>query len=269
MQGAQMDGARSDIASDLAPRASDAKRQAALLEGLRAALAEPAEQRLYRSGKLSGLFVSRVGAAGEAAQEALRRGLVESTRVEVKSRTNIEWVRLTPRGIEFLHEHDSPQAVLGTLQETLRLTRNGIPVFLEQLRIDLHVLADRWAGEIAQVVARLDGLAERVDLALRRFEASGPSLSENLEALVPWGLDALTYLDHRTKTGMIGNCPLPELFHALRPSHPRLSLLDFQDGLRRLFDAGAIHLDAAKPEEMFEPEYVLVLGSHIYYYAHR
>src|SRR2546421_715129 len=44
----------------------------ALVDALKLALAEPGEQRLYKSGKLDGLFAGRVGVNGEAAARALR-----------------------------------------------------------------------------------------------------------------------------------------------------------------------------------------------------
>ncbi len=41
-----------------------------LLDALKRALAAPGEQRLYKSGKLEGLFPSRTGSAAEAAERA-------------------------------------------------------------------------------------------------------------------------------------------------------------------------------------------------------
>src|SRR2546428_6916529 len=78
-----------------------------LLAALRAALTA-GEQRLYRSGKLDGLFPGRTGTASAAAQQALRDGLLEVVRTETKGRTTIDWVRIAPRGVDFLHEHESP-----------------------------------------------------------------------------------------------------------------------------------------------------------------
>src|SRR5262249_26176744 len=76
-----------------------------LIEALRQAAAEAGEQRLYKSGKLSGLFPGRAGANAEAAAQALRDGLLEVVRTETKGKTTIEWVRVTPKGVEFLHNH--------------------------------------------------------------------------------------------------------------------------------------------------------------------
>src|SRR5579872_663098 len=64
-----------------------------LLEALKRGLARPGEHRLYKSGKLDGLFPGRAGAGGEAAARALREGLIETARTETKGKTVIDWVR--------------------------------------------------------------------------------------------------------------------------------------------------------------------------------
>jgi hypothetical protein len=104
------------------------KRDAALLDGLRAALAGD-EHRLYRSGKLDGLFASKTGPAGEAAALAIREGLLEYSRTETRGRFEFEWVRLTSKGVEYLYEHDSPKAVLAELRDMLAAARSGIPMW--------------------------------------------------------------------------------------------------------------------------------------------
>src|SRR5712692_5192092 len=91
----------------------------ALVEALKQALAEPGEQRLFKSGKLAGLFPGRSGANADAAARALRDGLLEIARSETKGKTVIEWVRVTPGGVQFLHDHESPLTVLRELREEL------------------------------------------------------------------------------------------------------------------------------------------------------
>src|SRR5262245_7932834 len=89
----------------------------ALLDGLRRALENPAEQRLYKSGKLEGLFPGRTGVNGEAAARALREGLLEVVRTELRGKTSCEWVRSTPRAVSFLHDHESPVRALQDLRD--------------------------------------------------------------------------------------------------------------------------------------------------------
>src|SRR4051812_23845704 len=105
----------------------------ALLEALRAALSA-GEQRLYRSGKLDGLFPSRTGPAGDAARVALRDGLLEITRTENRGKTTIDWVRLAPRGVDFLHEHESPLRALQELRAALATNQKALPTWLGELR---------------------------------------------------------------------------------------------------------------------------------------
>src|SRR5262249_36544904 len=105
-----------------------------LLGALKRALAEPGDQRLYRGGKLAGLFASRHGPAGDAAATAIREGLFEVVRTETKGKFTTEWVRLTPKGVDYLHDHESPLAVLRELRTALNTTQAGVPVFLGQMQ---------------------------------------------------------------------------------------------------------------------------------------
>src|SRR5262245_30310945 len=123
------------------------KETVALVQALKQALAEPGEQRLFRSGKLTGLFASRSGANGDAAALALRDGLLEVVRSEVRGKTTIEWVRPTPRGVNFVHEHESPQRVLEELRSVLQTTRASVPGWLAEMRQDLQAMAARLAED--------------------------------------------------------------------------------------------------------------------------
>jgi hypothetical protein len=96
-------------------------------------------------------------------------------------------------------------------------------------------------------------------------------LPNGVASTVPWGLELLTYLDRRRATGAKENCPLPELFAAVRRHNPNLSLSEFQTGLRRLGDHKALRLLAfdGPAERMPHPEYALLDGANVLYYAAR
>ncbi len=241
--------------------------QDALIEALQQALAEPAEQRLYRGGKLAGLFASRGGVSGESAARAVRDGLLEIVRTEIKGKSAIEWVRVTPRGIDFLHEHESPVQVLRELQGLLRATESALPAWLAEMRDNLQAQADRLTEETRRWTHHLETLSHRVNEAIRQLAPPPP----DGVASVPWAGDALTYLDKRRGSGAPGDCPLPELFAALRGQHPDLSVPLFHDGLRRLYDRKALRLlpFAGAPGELPEPEYALVDDVQLLYYATR
>src|SRR5262249_4250908 len=107
---------------------------ATLVDALKQALAESGAQRLFRSGKLNGLFPRRGAVNSEAAARALRDGLLEVVRTETRGKTVIEWVRLTPRGVNFLHEHESPLRALEELRGVLQAAESAVPVWLAEMK---------------------------------------------------------------------------------------------------------------------------------------
>src|SRR4051812_6249646 len=130
----------------------------ALLDGLGRALAVPGEHRLFKAGKLDGLFAARTGAAGEAASHALADGLLERVRIEVKGKTEIDWVRVTPRGVEYLHEPESPVRALPELRATPRASQDALPDWLEQMHGVMRQLGEQLTADAARWHERLQGL---------------------------------------------------------------------------------------------------------------
>jgi hypothetical protein len=242
-----------------------------LVEALRQALAEPGEQRLFKSGKLTGLFPGRGGANAAAAARALQESLLEIVRTEVKGKTTLEWVRITPHGVDFLHSHESPVRALEELRAALQTTQQGVPVWLADMHRDLQALSGRLTLEVQRLTHRLEALSQRVEEALRRADASGPQVSNGIAETVPWALDALAYLDRRRGGRGSGHCPLPELFAALRQHRQDLSVTSFHEGLRRLYDGRAVRLlpFTGPPSELQEPEYALLDGAAVLYYVAR
>jgi hypothetical protein len=241
---------------------------ATLTESLRAALGGPAEQRLYRSGKLPGVFASRAGAAAEAAALALREGLLEVARTETKGKTVTDWVRFTPKGLRFVHDHDSPARAMDELRDALRVTREGLPAWVAEMRQGLEQLSKKLAADVQAISARLDALSRRVEEVLSRTLA--PPVPEETARAVPWARDAVDYLDRRHDGGVPGPCPLAELFAAVREPHGELSLADFHAGLRRLHERGVVRLaPSANGGPLPEPEYALLDGAATYYYVTR
>lgn len=242
-----------------------------LVEALKLALAEPGEQLLFKSGKLPGLFAGRAGVNAEAAAQALRDGLLEVVRTEAKGKTTLEWVRITPRAMEYLHQQESPVEALKDLRTILQANREAIPLWLAEMQRELHALCGRLTEEAQRWTHRLEALGAQVEAALRRADVAGAQLSDGMRTETPWAVDALTYLDHRRSGGANGDCPLPELFAALRDRYPELALSAFHDSLRRLHDRRALRLlpFTASPGEMSEPEYALLDGANLFYYVTR
>ena len=242
----------------------------ALVEALKQALAEPGEQRLFRSGKLAGLFAGRGGVNAAAATRALRDDLLQVVRTESRGKTSIDWVRPTPRAVQFVHDHESPVRVLEELREVLRSNREGMPVWLAEVRRDLQALVVQVTEEAQRWTHRLEVLSQRVEEALLRAEA-GQAAAVNGPAASSWTTAALSYLDRRRDGGGAGHCPLPELFAALKEQHADLSVKAFHEGLRRLHDRRALRLlpFTGAAAKLPEPEYALLEGGTVLYYAAR
>lgn len=232
------------------------KRSEFLLDALKSAVAAGGEVRLFRSGKLNGLFPARTGSAGEAATSAIRDGMLSLVRTESKGKQVVEWVQVTPAGVTYLHDHDSPKAVLRELKQTLDVARGGLPEWMDAARQEVVLLSERFERRAAEILARLDSLANRVEESLRRAEAAGPIVPQALAEVVPWSLAALAYLDSRKAAGATEPCSFPELYRAVRAE----SLAAFHDGLRRLYEAGAVRLE---PAELSEPEFAAVIGGRL------
>ena len=245
----------------------DPRRTEHLLDALKTALATPGEHRLFRAGKIAGLFAARTGPAGDAALLAVRDGYLETTRTEVKGKFVTEWVRATPKAVGFVHEHDSPRSILRELKDVLQTTRTGVPQWMAEAKQELAALSASFEVRASAMLTRLDDLAKRCEAALRRAESAGPAIAEPVARVVPWATEALEYLDQRRDLGANPDCPLPELFHALRVRHAELTLPEFQGGVKRLHDLRAVRLLPA--EEITEPEYAVLCEGKLMYLAGR
>jgi hypothetical protein len=242
-----------------------------LVEVLKRAMAETHEQPLFRSGKTSGIFSGRTGANGEAAALALRDGLLEIVRSEAKGKTTIEWVRPTPRGMQFVYDHESPLKALDEMRTLLEMSREGTPVWLAELRRELNSMATRLIAETERCARRLEVLSARVEASLRRADVAKAHLANGDTAIAPWAVEALAYLEKRLQGGAADSCTLPELFAAARHEYGDLTVNEFHDGLRRLRDRGGVTLlpFAGQPSELPQPEYALLDGAQLFYYAAR
>ena len=243
------------------------RRSELLLDGLKTAIAASGEHRLFRFGRLAGLFPSRAGLSSEAAGMAVRMGLLETVRTETRGKLVVEWVQATAKAVTYVHEHDSPKSVLRELKDVLQATRDGVPQWMKDAKAEIADISYRFDARAAALLKRLDQVAERVDSALRRAETKAPGVAEPVGRVVPWAVDALEYLDRRAASGATGDCPLPELFHAVRLNLPELPLPAFHDGVKRLHDVRAVRL--APSPMMVEPEYAVVTEGRLMYVVGR
>jgi hypothetical protein len=175
-------------------------------------------------------------------------------------------VAVTPKGVEYLLQHESPVRALEDLRETIDAQRLGVPIWVAELRKALEGLQRRLASEIEGISQRLDRLSERALEAIQRLEqARGPDVSA-----LPWAPQALSYLEERQTAELGATCPLAELFTALHEREVILSLRDFHLGLRRLHDRGLVRLlpDDGQGQPP-APEYGLLDDNMVYHHVMR
>ena len=242
-----------------------------LIDALKQGMAEPGEHRLYKSGKLAGLFPGRTGAHIETAGQALRDGFLEVVRTETKGKNTAEWVRLTQKGVDFLLSHESPARAMDELREALQMTKEGLPAWLTQIRRGFQEQADKLVDEVRSVLGKLESLSLRIGEALKRAEESAPKLPPAATEAFPWALEALSYLDRRREGGAPSPCPLPDLFAAIRAKDQDLTMNAFHACLLGLQDRGVLKLVpfTGPLEDLPQPEFALLDGTTMCYYVTR
>jgi hypothetical protein len=236
-----------------------------LLDALRQAAAPPGEHRLYQSGKLPGLFAGRTRLHAAVADRAVRDGLLEVARVDTKGKVSVEWVRATPKGVDFLVKSESPVRALEDLHAALAVNADGLPAWVTEIRQQIETLQRHVAAEVEAIGRRLEQLSARVLEAIDRLEqAHGVKEPEALS----WGQEVMEVLTGRAAAGLGDPCPLADLFAALKERQVDLTVKDFHLGLRGLQDRGRIELlPHAGPGAPPGPEYALLDGTAVYYYV--
>lgn len=237
-----------------------------LVDSLRAGI-DRAETRLYRAGKIPGLFSGKTSQNAELARQAVAEGLIEIVRADVKGKAPIEYVRVTAKGVDFVLQADSPVRAVEELKALLELNQQGAPVWVAEMQRQVDDLARRFAFEMEAIRSRLDAAMSRVNETLRRVEKFGPPAPEGAAGALPWAHDAIEYLDQRELSGLNDRCALPELFNHLSRREEELTLRDFHSGLRRLHDRGLVRLFPADERGPMEPEYALLDGASVFYFA--
>ena len=79
----------------------------------------------------------------------------------------------------------------------------------------------------------------------------------------------MAHLKKRHAAGSLDDCPLPEVFRQTKASHPGLTLGQFHDLLRRLYENRQIYLHpwTGPLYELPEPACALLAGHEVVYYA--
>jgi hypothetical protein len=210
-----------------------------------------------RSGP--GLFAA-TAAGKSAAQRCKDEGLLHVLRSESKGKLSQEVCGLTDKGLAFLLQHANPRPVLEAFVAALRDRQGCLEAILDSVRHSQHDLEALRAGA-TKVLERLAREPQQPPASpwARNGCGHGGDVAAALRAqLTQWH-----------EAGLLGDCPLPELFQRLRPACPTLTIGQFHDELRLLHRAQEIYLHpwTGPLYELPEPALALLVGHEIAYYA--
>src|SRR5262245_23659419 len=223
-----------------------------VLDALSRAVADPAGLPLYAGKSAPGLFPA-TAAARQAAERCKGEELVRVVRTEARGKAVHEVCAITDKGLAYLLSQGDPRRLLEDLVRAVE-AREG-------------QLADLVAAAHA-AHASLDAVKTIAAKILRHLSQSANG-TPPADDPPPWESAALDHLTRRQAAGAAEDCPLPELYRAVREGHPNLTVGEFHDGLRRLHDGGRIYLHpwTGPLYDLPEPPYALLAGHEVAYYA--
>lgn len=206
-----------------------------ILEALSRAARTPEGSPLIGSRKSPGLFPASAPGR-QAAEHACHLGFIEK-----RQSADGELYSITAIGLEHLQNETSPREVLDDVARTIEA--RGAQ--LSELIAATTALQSEWSG-MQRLVA---GLQSRITAA------SDSSLQDLRVILEDWR--------------SASDCPLPELYRRLNGKQPQVTIGRFHDQLRQLHadDAVYLHPWTGPLYALPEPEYALMVGHEVTYYA--
>lgn len=206
-----------------------------------------------RGGKV-GLFPG-TSPGRRAAQAALANGHLRVVRTEKRGKAVSEHCGLTDHGLDLLLQQADPSAVLERLLAAIE-ARQG----------ELHDLSEG----VRHCAASLDELRRHTQRTLERVRTDNAGIptpsqksAQDWKALVP------AFLRHWAEAHPAEDCPLPELYREVQQNAPGLTLGQFHDGIRALYEHEQVHLHpwTGPMHEIPDPALAMLIGHALAYYV--
>lgn len=226
-----------------------------VVDALHRAVSDPAGLPLYGSRAKPGLFVA--GAAGrQAAERCKAEGYLRIVTTETRGKNTQEICAVTEKGLAYLLGQVDPKQVLEELVRVLQERQAEVG--------DLLSLSRR----MQESLDALRTTAERTLQQLHR-PAQAPGNSANGNGSETWTAALLNHLHERQSAGAMDDCPLPDLYRRLRHTAAALTVGQFHDGLRRLYEQEQVYLHpwTGPVYDIPEPGFALLVGHEIAYYV--
>lgn len=229
-----------------------------LLDALGRAALAPAGMPLFGSKAAPGLFPS-TAPARQAAQRARDDRLIRLVASDPKGKSDRDLFALADAGREYLFRQSSPKQVLEDLARAIEARQAQVETLLGVVRETQSELV-----AVKEILAKLN-LGEPGASATGGLEDAIPPVA-NAPGSPCWLADLQSELSDWSAAG---DCPLPELYRRLNTEHATLSIGQFHDGLRQLYDREQVYLHpwTGPLYAMPEPAFALLIGHEIAYYA--
>jgi hypothetical protein len=237
------------------------KSTAQVLNALSRAIADPQGVPLHGRKDYPGLFPGN--AAGRlAALRCKEEGYLRLVRTETRGKTTHEICAITEKGVAFLLSQVSPKQVLEDFIRALEMRQGQTSQLLAT------------ASEMQVSLDFLKKLAERV-LAQVQGQSSQSEAYKSNNGLIPAGghkcceEHLLNLMALWNESGASEDCPLPGLYRQAHERSSDLTIGQFHDDLRRLYDQERLYLHpwTGPLYAIPEPSYALLVGHEIAYYA--
>jgi hypothetical protein len=209
-----------------------------MLAGLRRLLAEPGAK-LFGSGRTRGVFPQRTVAAERAASL-----LIDHSHMELDESGGC---RITPIGLKWLAENDEVKVLLEDVLRSAETQRERLESIAESCLKEATRLAQQRMA-VATILSRMGSANADADA----FDDS-----------------VLEEIAKRHRVGVLADCSVAELFHALEKRGLDATIGRFHDSLRRLREAGQVRLApwTGPLYELPEPALALLIGHEVLYYV--
>lgn len=237
------------------------KSTAQVLNALSRAIADPQGVPLHGRKDYPGLFAGN--AAGRlAALRCKDEGYLRLVRTETRGKTTHEICAISEKGVAFLLSQVSPRQVLEDFIRALEMRQGQTSQLLataSEMQVSLDFLKTLAERALAQVQGQ-SSQSEAHNLNNGAIAASGHKCCEGhlLKLLALWN-----------ESGASEDCPLPDLYRQAHERSSHLTIGQFHDGLRRLYDQERLYLHpwTGPLYAIPEPAYALLVGHEIAYYA--
>jgi hypothetical protein len=239
-----------------------------ILEALERALADPKPRKLHGTKAIPGIFLSASATTKAAASRCLEQGLVRQVAEQRTGKRLTPLFAIAPAGVALALERSPVPRLLAAMLDAVARTARSVAECSGMLQA-VGEQAEQLRKAFEQATARLqppDTAKILEHISVSQAPACAASAADHAESL---DKDLVSYIRTRRVRTPLQPVELPELFRHAAAKFAPLSVGQFHDAVRRLAGQKRMRLlpFTQAMYQLAEPEYALILGREIMYYA--